>query len=414
VALDNNLRDEAFAILKALISLHPVYGSNQQLSAQMLLAESMKRACFDHVWIDSFQAAQIKDHPLYVPVAEFGPIFANYEHLQRHNLVGIVKAHEPGPTLIMNGHVDVDMVYDEEKWSDREGWFRPRIVKGRLMGRGSTDMLGGLTGQLAVASWLAGHRDKWKGTVIVTSVVDEEIGGNGTLSALMNLQKMGWLNTNRPLECIIGEPTENCACITSLGFLHFKLKASRNPIHMGMAQRENNALWDMIQVVSALEKDFIRSLDGGQGDLLRFNIGCVSGGQDAAVPIGECHAEGTIFFPPHMSDAMIADQLRNFIARINPVTRIEFSSFHFAGSHAEKSIMLESIGATSASPGCRHRSIFPSPCDARLFSEFRIPAIVFGPGRLRDAHSVDEGLHLADWNHYVDGLLQAAIHYLSQ
>lgn len=41
------------------------------------------------------------------------------------------------------------------------------------------------------------------------------------------------------------------------------------------------------------------------------------------------------------------------------------------------------------------RSGFPSPCDLRLYADRGIPGVVFGPGRLSNAHGPDEYVEIA-------------------
>ncbi|HET9014341.1 MAG TPA: M20/M25/M40 family metallo-hydrolase [Thermomicrobiaceae bacterium] len=76
----------------------------------------------------------------------------------------------PGPTLLLNGHVDT--VLEAEGWQS-DPW-QPRRDGDRLYGLGACDMKSGLAAAMVATRELARHRDRWRGTVLFSSVVDEE------------------------------------------------------------------------------------------------------------------------------------------------------------------------------------------------------------------------------------------------
>src|SRR4051812_27993463 len=75
-----------------------------------------------------------------------------------------------GPTLLLNGHVDT--VLAVEGWST-DPWT-PHRDGDRLYGLGAADMKSGVAAAMLAARWLHQHRQQWRGTVIFSSVVDEE------------------------------------------------------------------------------------------------------------------------------------------------------------------------------------------------------------------------------------------------
>ncbi|MCA9864256.1 MAG: M20/M25/M40 family metallo-hydrolase, partial [Thermomicrobiales bacterium] len=75
-----------------------------------------------------------------------------------------------GPVLLLNGHTDTVLAvagWDGDPWTTRrEG--------DRLYGLGAVDMKSGVAAAMLATRVLAQHREGWRGTVIFTSVVDEE------------------------------------------------------------------------------------------------------------------------------------------------------------------------------------------------------------------------------------------------
>lgn len=87
-----------------------------------------------------------------------------------------------GPTLLLNGHADT--VLAAAGWSS-DPWT-PRRDGDRLYGLGACDMKAGLAVALLAARALAHRRDLWRGTLVFSSVVDEEaysIGARALIAA---------------------------------------------------------------------------------------------------------------------------------------------------------------------------------------------------------------------------------------
>src|SRR5688572_8251389 len=89
----------------------------------------------------------------------------------RPNVVGVLEGREPGPAIILCGHLDTVGV---EGMTDP---FTPRVVDGRLYGRGAQDMKGGVAAMIAAAVDLA--RDWKRGRPSVACVAAEEFDSGG-------------------------------------------------------------------------------------------------------------------------------------------------------------------------------------------------------------------------------------------
>ena len=95
----------------------------------------------------------------------------------RHNVIATV-ANGAGPTLLLNGHVDT--VLAARGWSS-DPWTARRDGD-RLYGLGACDMKAGVAAALLATRALARRRDRWRGTVIFSAVVDEEAYSAGALA----------------------------------------------------------------------------------------------------------------------------------------------------------------------------------------------------------------------------------------
>jgi acetylornithine deacetylase len=84
----------------------------------------------------------------------------------RPNVVGTLRGSGGGRTLLLCGHMDVVAAPPDA--------FEPEVREGRLYGRGSVDMKGGLAAAVVAAERLASDPHALAGDVLVAAVVDEE------------------------------------------------------------------------------------------------------------------------------------------------------------------------------------------------------------------------------------------------
>jgi len=118
---------------------------------------------------------ELRKHPAFVPV--------EYDYSGRPNQVVMLTGKGGGRSLSLNGHVDVVPV-DPAIWKHGGPWSGTH-EDGRVYGRGSVDMKGGIAAGMIILDALRSEEIKLKGDLQMQFVVDEENGGNGTLAALM-------------------------------------------------------------------------------------------------------------------------------------------------------------------------------------------------------------------------------------
>ena len=125
--------------------------------------------------------------------------------------------------IILSGHLDVVPVGDLSNWNYPP--FSAKLVDGRLYGRGSADMKGGLTSIIGVLKTLIRNKHFLEDNELVfLGTADEEAGMSGSLT----LQKMGIMNNATLL--IIAEPTNLDIGIAEKGVLWATLKIYGKPI----------------------------------------------------------------------------------------------------------------------------------------------------------------------------------------
>jgi acetylornithine deacetylase len=110
---------------------------------------------------------------VYTRLGVLGP--RDRDFTDRPNLVAEIAYGAGGPTVVVQGHMDTvgvdDMSLDDP--------FSARIEDGKLWGRGSSDMKGGMAAMLVALEALHNVRSQLHGRVIFASVVEEESNGSG-------------------------------------------------------------------------------------------------------------------------------------------------------------------------------------------------------------------------------------------
>jgi len=125
-------------------------------------------------------------------VKRFYPDYASYPRY-----IVLARLGEGKPVLQFNGHYDV--VPPGSGWTKKP--FDPVIEDGKVFGRGADDMKGGIAAFLAAIKAFTDSGKRFKGSVEVALVPDEEIGGEtGTGYLVRELR-------SRPDYVVIAEPS---------------------------------------------------------------------------------------------------------------------------------------------------------------------------------------------------------------
>ncbi len=155
---------------------------------QAFVADTMRGLNLE---LDIFEPPEVPglvEHPIYWPGRDYH---------DRPNVVGTWRGNNPqaGRSLLFSSHADVVMGNKGGRFPP----FHPVREEGRLYGRGSNDMKGGLAASLMAVRCLQELGVRLNGDLLVETVVDEEMGGsNGTLASR--------LRGHNAEACIVAEP----------------------------------------------------------------------------------------------------------------------------------------------------------------------------------------------------------------
>lgn len=144
-------------------------------------------------------------------------------------------------TVVLNGHLDTVGV---EGMADP---FTPRLDGGRLYGRGSSDMKGGLAGLVVAAEALA--RRGLPGRVVLALVADEEDASRGCEAVIRELAAGGI----RADVCLVAEPTWLDFAVAHRGYAVVRVHLRGRAAHSSQPEEGVNATAHLGRVLVAVE-----------------------------------------------------------------------------------------------------------------------------------------------------------------
>jgi succinyl-diaminopimelate desuccinylase len=171
----------------------------------------------------------------------------------RPNVIGILKGPEGGKCLMFEGHTDVVTEGDASAWKHPP--FEAQVENGRIYGRGTNDMKGGLVAAIAATKAILKSGVKLGGSILIGALVDEE----GRMKGVKHFIQQGW--ARRVNAAIICEPEDNRLCIAQKGVMWVKVMVTGKMAHGAMPLTGVNPIYRaaaLLRELGDLEADEIR------------------------------------------------------------------------------------------------------------------------------------------------------------
>jgi acetylornithine deacetylase len=332
----------------------------------------------------------------------YSPAVGQWEH---HD--NVVATHRPrtatGRSLILNGHMDVVPVGEEQLWSRPP--FDPIVREGRLYGRGSGDMKAGIAAYVTAFRALNSMGLQPAAPVIMQSVVEEECTGNGALACL----HQGYTAD----AAIIPEPFGHSILNAQVGVMWLSVEVFGKPAHVAEASQGVNAieaafaLWRGLQSLEA-QWNHTANRHPAFAHLehpLRFNLGKIHGGEWASSVPTRCVMELRCGFYPGVPaaqaraaiESQLAETAQHDSALAGITYKVRYAGFQAEGFVLDGTAPLLSELAAAHSQVMQHDAEWfasPATTDARVFNLYgSIPATCYGP-EARNIHGIDESVSI--------------------
>ena len=158
----------------------------------------------------------------------------------RPQLIARFPGEGSGRSLLLNGHIDVVSSEPRASWSSDPN--RAEVRDGKLFGRGSCDMKGGVAALVFAAEALAGLGIRLDGDLVVCTNTDEESSGAGGMALVAH--------GVRADAGIVPEPTSFEVWVACRGSSYATIEVPGRPGHAEIAQPH----WREGGAVNAIEK----------------------------------------------------------------------------------------------------------------------------------------------------------------
>jgi succinyl-diaminopimelate desuccinylase len=159
----------------------------------------------------------------------------------RPNVIARLGERGDGRTLLLEGHTDVVTEGDPRTWTYPP--FAGEIVDGRIYGRGSADMKGGLAAAMIAAAAIKRSAVGLGGCLMVGALVDEE-------GDMLGAKHLCTTPTGRQLSAaIICEPEQNELCLEQRGVVWARVVVRGRMAHGAMPEAGINPIVGVAEVV---------------------------------------------------------------------------------------------------------------------------------------------------------------------
>ncbi|MDP4106666.1 MAG: acetylornithine deacetylase [Bacillota bacterium] len=331
------------------------------------------------------------------------------------NVVGILpgKSSELYKSLIVNGHVDVAEVGDDKEWNSSP--FKTWIKAANVYGRGVADMKGGIAASLIAIKILKELGIELNGDLQFQSVIGEEVGEAGTLDCTEKGYTADYAVVVDTSDLHIqgqGGVITGWIIIQSKETFHDGIRSKM--IHAGGGVKGASAIEKMMKVIAGLQElerhwAVTKSYEGFAPGVNTINPAVIEGGRHAAFIADRCALWVTVHFYPNEDYEDVTKEIEAHIRAVasadpwlreNPPefvwggkSMIEdrgeiFPSLEIDPNHQGTSILAKTFENTLAEKP--NIGMSSTVTDAGWLGRAGIPTVIFGPGKLEDAHSVNE------------------------
>ncbi|MFA4030123.1 MAG: hypothetical protein GDYSWBUE_001612 [Candidatus Fervidibacterota bacterium] len=293
--------------------------------------------------------------------------------------------------------------------------FKPTLVGGKIYGRGACDT------KASIAAMLVALRNAARSgrhvTIMFAATVDEECGASGA-KALCKWLVEQFGRDMLPKICIVGEPTDLKIAVAHKGFVRGTIRTTGVSAHSSMPHLGVNAICRMAKVIPLLELYADEVLSKLNHPLLgtpTINIGMIRGGLAPNVVPERCEVVIDLRILPSQEPIEAWHNLREFIhssLAIDFYTEFDQPELIDTGMETspDEPAVKRLIEATRSALGSVEVIGVPYSTDASKFASIGIPSVVFGPGRIEQAHSADEFVEVEQVEKYAIALERFLLH----
>ena len=313
----------------------------------------------------------------------------------------------PGPRVVLNGHIDVFPVGDNQGW-DRDPWSGD-IENGRIHGRGVVDMKSGTASLVIAYASLYAQREHLTGSVCLCAVSDEETGGKWGTKYLLQQDTVRWggdiMLSAEPAGCgtirFSEKGTFRLTCVVKTKGAH----GAYLNLSKGAIRTSSFLISDIVEQVEAMPVDISedlkeyarrpevkKAIDDAMGPgtsaiILKptVNVGTIKGGIKVNMIPDTCTFELDIRLPIGLTKELVLSLIESIITKYKDAT-VELSVHDAASNPPSFSSfthpMVELLARNSETVASQRDRPIPilsmGATDCKHYRYAGVPAFVYG------------------------------------
>jgi len=309
----------------------------------------------------------------------------------RANIIAQVQSSGHKPALLFVCHLDV-VGPGEAKW--KHPAFSAFESNGKIYGRGSADMKGGIAAIVTAVRQIVDSGVKLEGDIIIFGAGGEETDSCGT--------KRFVRTSNRLLPELTGvvvpEPTDFEVITAHRGLLWLKVNTIGKAAHGSTPHLGVNAIASMKALLSELDNFKIRFEPHKLLGRCSMSINTIAGGKAINVVPDKCSIGIDIRTLPGQNHQELIDDFERIFAKLKQKDHYfdaEMSIFRDV-SALETDVSCSFVRGLCSAVGVSKTRAVGFCTDGPFFASLGLPVVVFGPGRPVVCHKPDEYIDIAD------------------
>lgn len=305
----------------------------------------------------------------------------------RPNVVGLWEQ-KGKPLLLLDSHLDTVPV------EGMQNPFDPVLKDNQIFGRGSCDTKSTMSMFLTAIEELMSEGKKPEWSVLVAGTIDEELHAIGAHALTEKDYKIDF--------AILGEPTELNIIHAHKGCVRFHIETFGKSCHSSLPELGKNAFYTMAKIISSIEKLGLNVLPKIKHPELgspTINPGTIKGGMSVNAVPDHCVLDIDVRTLPGQSVEEVFTWVREGLKDVDP-TDYKINSPHLdaIAMYTDKNSKLSQSFQT-----CCHKhhagtkfEVATYATDAQALEPVGIKSLVFGPGTIKVAHTINEFLPIKE------------------